>query len=123
MRRQNDFLESQKVAILTLYAHNCAACGCSDKDFLEVDHFIPISSGGTNDLENGIVLCGACNRAKGNIKIPLYYKLPPRKSVEYSAAMYDYIYINRRAFKKWLFLFTREKSPVSRIWWKCNAPA
>lgn len=32
---------------------------------LEVDHVVPISKGGTNDLDNLQTLCEPCNQAKG----------------------------------------------------------
>ena len=32
---------------------------------LEVDHFKPVSDGGTNDVENLIFSCRSCNRSKG----------------------------------------------------------
>lgn len=35
---------------------------------LEVDHFIPVSEGGTNDVENLIFSCRPCNRSKGKEK-------------------------------------------------------
>lgn len=41
----------------------CLACG-AEKD-LEIDHVLPLSRGGTNEFENLQVLCGRCNRSKG----------------------------------------------------------
>jgi hypothetical protein len=41
----------------------CGWCGCEDGPF-EVDHKIARSKGGENILENVIVSCRACNRAK-----------------------------------------------------------
>ena len=41
----------------------CVACGKSDE--LEVDHIIPLSRGGSNDLSNLQLLCSTCNRSKG----------------------------------------------------------
>jgi hypothetical protein len=42
--------------------HRCVACGSADH--LEIDHIIPISRGGTGDIENLQVLCRSCNRSK-----------------------------------------------------------
>ena len=42
----------------------CRNCGATDG--LVIDHIIPISKGGTNDLDNLQVLCGSCNSSKGN---------------------------------------------------------
>jgi hypothetical protein len=41
----------------------CGWCGCVDGPF-EVDHIIPRAKGGENTLENVIVSCRSCNRAK-----------------------------------------------------------
>lgn len=40
----------------------CILCGSSDK--LEIDHIIPISKGGKNELSNMQVLCSKCNNLK-----------------------------------------------------------
>ena len=45
----------------------CQLCGVSrDEARLEVDHIVPRSKGGSNEPDNLQVLCGRCNRAKGN---------------------------------------------------------
>lgn len=38
---------------------------------LEVDHIIPVKSGGTNDVENLITACFDCNRGKGARELTL----------------------------------------------------
>ena len=48
-------------------AGNCNGCGEHfQKQHLEVDHIIAESVGGTNHIENLQLLCGHCNRIKGN---------------------------------------------------------
>jgi hypothetical protein len=42
----------------------CAACG-ADQD-LQFDHVIPVARGGGNTAENLQILCGSCNRQKGD---------------------------------------------------------
>lgn len=45
----------------------CQYCGCSAPDkVLEVDHMIPISKNGTNDMLNLVTSCFDCNRGKSN---------------------------------------------------------
>ena len=39
---------------------------CSEKSNLTIDHKIPVSKGGTNDIENLQPLCLICNIKKGN---------------------------------------------------------
>jgi 5-methylcytosine-specific restriction endonuclease McrA len=50
-------------AIIRLFG-GCAYCGATED--LQVDHFIPISLGGTNDLSNFVPACVSCNASKNN---------------------------------------------------------
>lgn len=48
----------------------CQYCGKSSPDVvLEVDHIIPVSKGGENDIGNLITACRDCNRGKSNIEL------------------------------------------------------
>lgn len=48
----------------------CQYCGQSAPQvILEVDHIIPVSKGGDNDLTNLITSCRDCNRGKSNIEL------------------------------------------------------
>lgn len=45
--------------------YRCRECGATNKETtLEIDHIVPVSKGGTNDLTNLQTLCKKCNRAK-----------------------------------------------------------
>ena len=45
----------------------CAGCGREmEADFMELDHVLPRSDGGANDISNRILLCIPCNRRKSN---------------------------------------------------------
>jgi hypothetical protein len=41
-----------------------------------VDHKVAHSGGGSNDLENLVACCSACNNAKGNIGYDLFVSIP-----------------------------------------------
>ena len=58
----------------------CELCGCSAKDRpLHVDHIIPRSRGGKNDMSNLQALCERCNLAKGNRDATDFRKQPAQR--------------------------------------------
>src|SRR5262249_7778351 len=58
--------DSLRYQVLAASGGRCALCGATKKDRpLDVDHIIPRSRGGTNELANLQVLCSPCNRTKG----------------------------------------------------------
>lgn len=76
-KRSFDFTANEKQAIRMIYGDVCAACGFDFPGHLEVDHWIP---GNTED--DGVCLCSYCNRIKGNVEIPEYLRLMPRKPID-----------------------------------------
>lgn len=49
---------------------SCQYCGRSAPDVvLEVDHIVPVSEGGSNDIMNLVTACRDCNRGKTNRKL------------------------------------------------------
>ena len=46
----------------------------SFKDGATIDHIIPISQGGTNNLQNLLICCRSCNSSKGKKNIEQYRK-------------------------------------------------
>ena len=52
--------------VLERGGHKCAACGATSADGakLEVDHVVPVSEGGTDEMSNLRVLCFGCNRGR-----------------------------------------------------------
>ena len=52
--------------------YRCRMCGASKEDGIEltIDHIIPLSTGGTNDLDNLQTLCRECNENKANLILP-----------------------------------------------------
>lgn len=58
---------SVRYEVLKQAKGRCALCGASIKDTpIDVDHIIPRTKGGGNDLSNLQALCDRCNRSKGN---------------------------------------------------------
>ncbi|MDR1652512.1 MAG: HNH endonuclease, partial [Prevotellaceae bacterium] len=66
-------------------AQNCLCNGCGNKFEmwnLEVDHIIPSAKGGGNYYENYQLLCGACNKIKGDRPMEyLRQKIETRKKL------------------------------------------
>ncbi|MDC3305087.1 HNH endonuclease [bacterium] len=72
-------IKSNKVRKQVLAEYNtcCAACGCTDTEALQIDHVIPQSKGGSDEIDNLQVLCYVCNtQIKGAVQTP---KLDPTK--------------------------------------------
>jgi 5-methylcytosine-specific restriction endonuclease McrA len=38
---------------------------CGSREYLEYDHIVPLSKGGSNTARNVELLCEKCNRSKG----------------------------------------------------------
>jgi hypothetical protein len=62
-RRPN--IATIREALVEKYGGACAFCGTQDVP-LEVAHIIPLSAGGTDELENFILLCPNCHRRIDN---------------------------------------------------------
>lgn len=50
--------------VMTLYGKDCHYCGKPKSN--TVDHVVPLSRGGTNEITNLVPACGRCNSRKGN---------------------------------------------------------
>lgn len=51
--------------VLHAFGFTCAYCGVSSREArLEIDHVLPVSSGGTNDINNLVAACRECNAGK-----------------------------------------------------------
>ena len=63
-------LSKARYSVLERAGFKCQCCGVKpskDNDVtLDVDHVVPFSMGGSDDLENLQILCSACNRSKSN---------------------------------------------------------
>jgi len=58
----------RKAKLIEVCGLVCAGCDRSFDwpDYLQLDHNIPRSEGGSNNLTNRLLLCGPCNRKKSN---------------------------------------------------------
>lgn len=58
-----------RAAMRAVYGGRCGYCGVHETSVggeLEVDHFHPQAAGGSDDIENLVYACTACNRFKGD---------------------------------------------------------
>jgi len=58
-----DYTAKEWRRLCRFYDNRCLACGLKKK--LEVDHVVPLTKGGSNDLSNLQPLCRSCNSKKG----------------------------------------------------------
>lgn len=114
MRKQienrREFTYPEKQQIYEKSDYRCCWCGkkieIHGKDST-IEHFIPISKGGTNDLKNLVCLCYDCNQAKNDMIVPPYdyyhYLLPGyREEIMglYDLYCNDISYYDRNNFTK-----------------------
>jgi len=59
-------------AVLESFGHRCAYCGADGP--LQREHMVPLSRGGSNDIENLVPACRPCNMSK-HCKTPLEFFL------------------------------------------------
>lgn len=55
--------------LMVLQRGRCASCGISIKSKYHIDHRVPVSKGGSNDIKNIELLCPTCNLRKSD-KMP-----------------------------------------------------
>ena len=63
-------MKREQMVAKLVEAHGVTCLGCGrtfdSVRYLELDHVVPRSDGGSNELDNRVLLCGPCNRTKGN---------------------------------------------------------
>lgn len=66
--KRKKFSDKERLAIYRKTKGHCYLCGeFVDFDAFEIEHRIPLSKGGTNDLSNLFCSCHCCNTIKQNI--------------------------------------------------------
>ncbi|MDE0165817.1 MAG: HNH endonuclease signature motif containing protein [Bryobacterales bacterium] len=65
-----DRLQKEELSIMGDHGPRLFCAGCDRyfdwPEYLQLDHNIPRSEGGSNNLTNRLLLCGPCNRKKSN---------------------------------------------------------
>lgn len=66
MGKRKTITKSTRFEVFKRDSFTCQYCGQSAPNvLLEVDHIVPVASGGTNDVMNLVTSCRDCNRGKG----------------------------------------------------------
>ena len=66
-KRSRYISPSVRVDVLNGDLYKCVFCGRNAQQIeLEIDHIIPFSQGGSNNIDNLQTLCRDCNRGKGS---------------------------------------------------------
>jgi 5-methylcytosine-specific restriction endonuclease McrA len=76
LNAEGTFTRKEWEARKAQFGNRCAYCGRKAKR-LTPDHYMPLSKGGTNSIDNIIPSCERCNRRKWNID-PSKFKFPHR---------------------------------------------
>ena len=119
------FSAAQRAYLLDSFGYMCAACGCDDSSpkVLQIDHWQ--SFNGTNTvIDNGVVLCAACNGTKHDFRINAA-NLKPRKAIDSDSHRAYRIREseNRAAFADWIKTYgVKSKTLVPRKAPKFVAP-
>lgn len=65
-KENGGFTKEQIETLLEAQGYRCMYCGINIKHRPTIDHHIPISSGGGNEITNIVMACKFCNSSKGN---------------------------------------------------------
>lgn len=69
------------------FGGRCAYCGCDVSQKMQVDHVIPLESGGLDEARNMFPACPACNNFKYTMSVETFrseLKLQVERAIQYS---------------------------------------
>ena len=65
--RRKNLKAKTRFAVLDRDQHRCVVCGATpEDDRLVVDHILPVSLGGSDEMDNLRTLCNECNVGRSN---------------------------------------------------------
>ena len=98
---------TRKFQILVSADFTCAYCGSRPgSDLLHVDHLVPVSKGGSDNIENLCCACETCNSRKSNAII-----FPPSMVEGVDADGWRV----HRTFGQWAILFDENNIVIERV--------
>ena len=74
---QNGTLKGYETRLYVLERDNYKCVYCGSNEWLEIDHIIPKSKGGTNRVSNLVCACHRCNQSKDNKTVQEFLKNKP----------------------------------------------
>jgi 5-methylcytosine-specific restriction endonuclease McrA len=79
IQKQRNWVSSRRKRLLVELAERdgpgCTWCG--DTERLQIDHVVPVSDGGGNELANLRLACGDCNASRGTAATPRFFSQAP----------------------------------------------
>ena len=95
--------EEEKNSIIKEYRSCCAICKIKITKF-EIDHIVPLSAGGSNDIDNLQPLCNDCHKQKTKEEKELgIYNITDETASYFNIKVCDEV-VNSIAFKSWQFV-------------------
>lgn len=108
--------DSEKLELIQEFNSCCAACELELQvsDF-EIDHIVPLSSGGSNDISNLQPLCKDCHKQKSKAEKELgIYSITDETASYFNKKVSDDI-VNSSNFKVWQFVETVNPTPTETL--------
>lgn len=86
VRRREHIQERKRGDLLELFEDclkMCAYCGAGlTSATVQIDHIVPLKSGGSDEMDNLTVCCKPCNSSKGSKSLIVWLASRPRNAAE-----------------------------------------